>query len=217
MAMTPVRPAAQSTPVQPAKPRPELKKKRAPLSRRSFLRTTWLASIGAALAGFGAGSVYMLWPNLSKGFGSKISVSKSDVDAAIDADGNFYSPEGRFYVVPYDGDGGETVYKGVTAGGYMALYQRCVHLGCRVPWCGTSHWWECPCHGSQYNQAGEYKLGPAPRGLDRFAVSDEGGNIVVDTGTVITGPPRGTDTTGQQLEGPHCISGGGEGGEGGEA
>jgi cytochrome b6-f complex iron-sulfur subunit len=91
----------------------------------------------------------------------------------------------------------------------MALYQRCVHLGCRVPWCPTAQWWECPCHGSKYNQAGEYKEGPAPRGLDRFAIAVSGGQIVVDTSKIITGPPRGTNTTGQELQGPHCVGGGG--------
>ena len=35
--------------------------------------------------------------------------------------------------------------------------------------CVTSQWFECPCHGSQYNQVGEKKGGPAPRGMDRFA------------------------------------------------
>ena len=33
--------------------------------------------------------------------------------------------------------------------GVVALYQKCVHLGCRVPWCTSSQWFECPCHGSQ--------------------------------------------------------------------
>ncbi len=33
----------------------------------------------------------------------------------------------------------------------------------------------------------------------------EGGNFVVDTGTIIQGPPLGTNTTGQEAEGPHCI------------
>ena len=47
------------------------------------------------------------------------------------------------------------------------------HLGCRVPECVTSQWFECPCHGSQYNRVGEKKGGPAPRGLDRFAMSVE--------------------------------------------
>jgi len=38
----------------------------------------------------------------------------------------------------------------------------------------------------------------------------EGQTLVVDTATVVTGPPRGTDTTGQQLQGPHCVGGGSE-------
>ncbi|HMC42913.1 MAG TPA: Rieske 2Fe-2S domain-containing protein, partial [Acidimicrobiales bacterium] len=66
-------------------------------------------------------------------------------------------------------------------------------------------WFECPCHGSKYNRVGEKKGGPAPRGLDRFGVSVDGGQIVVDTKQVVVGPPIGTDTTGQGLEGPHCA------------
>ena len=56
--------------------------------------------------------------------------------------------------------------------GIVALYQKCPHLGCRVPECVTSQWFECPCHGSQYNQVGEKKGGPAPRGMDRFPRHD---------------------------------------------
>jgi cytochrome b6-f complex iron-sulfur subunit len=37
-----------------------------------------------------------------------------------------------------------------------------------------------------------------------------GGALTVDTGTIIQGPPIGTNTTGQEAEGPNCISGGGE-------
>jgi cytochrome b6-f complex iron-sulfur subunit len=74
-----------------------------------------------------------------------------------------------------------------------------------VPWCKTSQWFECPCHGSQYNRVGEKKGGPAPRGLDRFRITVEGGNVVVDTSLIIPGPPIGTNTTGQESEGPHCI------------
>jgi cytochrome b6-f complex iron-sulfur subunit len=195
---------------RPATPRPETRKPQ--VSRRSFLRTTWLASLGASLAGFGAGTVYFLWPNLTGGFGSKIKAgTKSKIDGDIKANGGYaYVPDGRFYLVPYDeADDKQGIYKGVAGGGYMALYQRCVHLGCRVPWCNTSKWWECPCHGSKYNQAGEYKEGPAPRGLDRFAISVQGDQIVVDTAKIVTGPPRGTNTTGQELEGPHCVGGSG--------
>jgi cytochrome b6-f complex iron-sulfur subunit len=90
----------------------------------------------------------------------------------------------------------------------VALYQKCVHLGCRVPECVTSQWFECQCHGSQYNRVGEKKGGPAPRGLDRFGITVSGSSLSVDTGTVIVGPPIGTNTTGQEAEGPHCVSGG---------
>jgi cytochrome b6-f complex iron-sulfur subunit len=199
---------AITTGVRPAAPRPEAKKPR--VSRRSFLRTTWLAALGASVTGFGLGSVYFLWPNLSEGFGTKIKAgTKSKIDADITANkGYSYVPDGRFYLVPYDeSKDRQGLYKSVSGGGYMALYQRCVHLGCRVPWCETSQWWECPCHGSKYNQAGEYKEGPAPRGLDRFAVLASGDQITVDTSKIISGPPRGTNTTGQELEGPHCVGG----------
>ena len=93
--------------------------------------------------------------------------------------------------------------------GFVALYQKCPHLGCRVPQCLSSQWFECGCHGSQYNRVGEKKGGPAPRGMDRFAMTVDGDVLTVDTGTVIEGPPIGTNTTGQEAEGPHCVGGGG--------
>ena len=119
--------------VRPAAPRPAPKKPQ--VSRRSFLRTAWLAGLGAAAAGFGVGTVYFLWPNLTEGFGTKIQAGTPDtINADIKAgDGQAYNP-GRFYLVPYnEADDKEGIYAGVAGGGFMALYQRCVHLGCRVP------------------------------------------------------------------------------------
>ncbi len=92
----------------------------------------------------------------------------------------------------------------------MALFQKCPHLGCRVPFCQQSQWFECPCHGSKYNNAGEYRDGPAPRGLDRFAVRVEGGQVSVDTSSVVLGPPRGTVTTQPDPDGPFCVNVAGE-------
>src|SRR5690606_2784666 len=89
--------------------------------------------------------------------------------------------------------------------GIVTLYQKCPHLGCRVPACETSQWFECGCHGSQYNRVGEKKGGPAPRGMDHFPATISGGEVTVDTGTIIEGMPIGTDTTGQAAEGPHCV------------
>jgi cytochrome b6-f complex iron-sulfur subunit len=185
------------------------------VTRRQVLNRGIIGTFTLAISGFGAACVAMLWPSLSGGFGSKIRVGKFDeiIDEINEKKEPFYLAAGRLYINPYPKDATEKAksvlaYSAVLEGyeaGVVALYQKCVHLGCRVPWCKTSQWFECPCHGSQYNRVGEKKGGPAPRGLDRFAATVEGGMVVVDTKTVIPGPPIGTNTTGQEAEGPHCI------------
>ena len=133
--------------------------------------------------------------------------------------GFVYKPEARTWLTAYPSDALPKARKAyssqpsVLAGmeaGVVALYQKCPHLGCRVPECKSSQWFECPCHGSQYNRVGEKKAGPAPRGMDRFGVSISNGIVIVDTGARFNGPAIGTNTTGQEAEGPHCITGGGK-------
>jgi cytochrome b6-f complex iron-sulfur subunit len=185
------------------------------VTRRQFLNRGVLASVGFAVSVFGAGVLAFLWPTRSSGFGGKVSAGNLDdiLSTISDTRKPFYVPLARTYIQPYPKDDipkAEKVYppvviKGMESG-IVALYQKCVHLGCRVPWCETSQWFECPCHGSKYNRVGEKRDGPAPRGLDHWAVLVEGGKVTIDTsGTPITGPPIGTDTTGQKPEGPHCI------------
>ncbi len=203
---------AERGPPRPPEPEPE-RAKRKPVSRREFFRRSLLASFGLFGAQFGAASLAFLWPNLRGGFGSIIDVglSPNQVRQQIQEDRQpFYFGSGRFYLASYEGGGVDTVYEGLVSEGIMALYQKCVHLGCRVPFCLQSQWFECPCHGSKYNRAGEWRQGPAPRGMDRFAVSVEGGTVRVDTNRVVLGPPRGTDTTQQEPEGPYCVDIGAE-------
>jgi cytochrome b6-f complex iron-sulfur subunit len=189
------------------------------VTRRQFFNRSIIAMFGLGLSGFGAAVLAFLWPQLGAGFGSKIRAGKlDDIIASVrDSREPFYLSEGRFYVVPYPSEGlskAESVYSpavlpGLEAG-VIALYQKCPHLGCRVPFCATSQWFECGCHGSQYNRVGEKKGGPAPRGMDSFPVEVSGGVVTVDTGVQIQGPAIGTNTTGQEAEGPHCVTGGGE-------
>ena len=180
-----------------------------PMSRRDFFRKSLLTSLLVFGAQFGGASIAFLWPSLKGGFGSVINAGTLvDIKAEL-ADGPVYNGAGRFYVVPWDGkvtSDADYPADGVTSDGIMPLYQRCVHLGCRVPFCGSSKWFECPCHGSKYNFAGEYQLGPAPRGMDRFKITLEGGNVFVDTSQVILGPPRGADTISEPPQGPFCVA-----------
>ncbi|MBM3663136.1 MAG: Rieske 2Fe-2S domain-containing protein [Actinobacteria bacterium] len=184
------------------------------VTRRQFLNRGVFALFGLGLTVFGVAIVGFLWPSSSGGFGSKIKVgSVSDLKSEIERSGGFlYKPEGRMWLTNYPSSAlakAEQVYSPAVLNslkaGIAVLYQKCPHLGCRVPDCKSSQWFECPCHGSQYNQAGEKKGGPAPRGMDNFATEVNGGVLTVNTGQVIQGPPIGTNTTGQEAEGPNCI------------
>jgi cytochrome b6-f complex iron-sulfur subunit len=183
------------------------------ITRRQFFNRGILAGLGIFTAGMGAAMLGFLWPSSAGGFGARITVgSEDDAKAEFDNKQPFYNAGAKTYIVAYPKDDvskAEAVYdplivEGMKAG-YVALYQKCVHLGCRVPWCETSQWFECPCHGSKYNRVGEKRGGPAPRGLDRFPLEVSGGQITVDTGTIVQGPPIGTDTTGQTAEGAPCV------------
>jgi len=186
------------------------------VNRRMFLNRGILAVSGLGVGAFGVAALTFLWPSAAGGSSNKVNVgSEADAKAAFDNKIPFYNAAAKTYIVAYPKEdlpkakkipAYAPVFTGMEAG-YVALYQRCVHLGCRVPWCQSSQWFECPCHGSKYNRVGEKRGGPAPRGLDRFVLEVSGGNIVVDANFAapITGPPIGTDTTGQSPEGAPCV------------
>ena len=188
-----------------------------PVERRTFLRYSLVGAVGAGLGAFGVASLGFLWPNLAGGFGADIILPSSAEDLYNQISSEkapFVFPAGRMYVVTWNPSlpGAEEQYGEDHIilddnRGLMALYHKCVHLGCRVPWCQTSQWFECPCHGSKYNKYGEWMSGPAPRGLDRFPsqVNDQG-QIIVSTGTIITGPARTARILQQEPEGPHCVN-----------
>jgi len=165
-----------------------------------FLNRAWTATFATFLGFFGMSTLSFLWPKLSGGFGTAITVGDlGEILKQVGPDGGYkplFNPEGRFWLTYYDGTGDSPVYAavGATELKVQALYRKCVHLGCSVPHCSKSMLFECPCHGSKYRLHGEYYGGPAPRGLDRFPLSVAAGKLVVDTGALEVGPPRGTNT-----------------------
>ena len=173
------------------------------LSRRSFLRRSMLAVWGLSATSAVGGALDMLYPNLAGQFGSLLNVGKkAKMPAAIPTDfkigqaGVFYFLTAKTYMVhlakntPWLLSGtnltdqltSEWVTKDSDGSYWIAVYQRCVHLGCTVPFRNDCISFKCPCHGSHYNIDGEYLDGPAPRSLDRFAFSFNGEDVMVNTG-----------------------------------
>ncbi len=215
---TPSQPARREEPDVTVEKVPERRRKplgpeEMAVSRRQFLNRAWTASFTAFLGFFGMSSLSFLWPKLTGGFGTRITVGAlNDIIEQVGPAANFkpmFVPEGRFWLVYYEGTGDSPVYAatGAAESKLLALYRKCVHLGCSVPHCETSMLFECPCHGSKYRLTGEYYGGPAPRGLDRFPIAIENEKVVVDTGDVQVGPPRGTSTWDKFAEpvGPFCV------------
>ena len=71
----------------------------------------------------------------------------------------------------------------------LALYTKCPHLGCSVPYVGpvdSPQAFKCPCHGSMYDYDGIRTGGPAPRPMDIMAVTvdETTGNVLVNTGDI---------------------------------
>ena len=186
------------------------------VSRRQFFNRASVSLMAAGIGTFSAASmVAFLWPTATGGFGGKVPVGRYDdiISGIRTGQGFFYAPEARAWITQYPTDAvpkaeviyDETLLVGMRRG-LIAQYQKCPHLGCRVPQCVSSQWFECGCHGSQYNQVGEKKGGPAPRGMDHFPLEfSAAGDVTVDTGLIIQGMPIGTNTTGQEAEGPHCV------------
>ena len=184
------------------------------VTRRQFFNRGILAAQTLSAGAFGAAVIGFLWPSLSGGFGGKVNAGALQTILAQinDKKQPVYIPEARAYINPYPAFALPKAQKAYSASifagmqhGIVALYQKCPHLGCRVPWCQTSQWFECPCHGSKYNRVGEKKGGPAPRGMDRFPIDVSPAGVVINSGIVVQGPPIGTNTTGQEAEGPHCV------------
>ncbi|MGO8948905.1 MAG: ubiquinol-cytochrome c reductase iron-sulfur subunit [Ktedonobacterales bacterium] len=175
------------------------------LSRRRLLRL----AVGAGLGLVGVEAVYgaltMLYPNLAGQFGSVITLQpKANYvpgvfgHFALGDAGVFYESSAKAYIIhlakgeaKYFLLSGTTLQNQMTAenwvldtdGTYwLALYQVCVHLGCKYPFRDDCQSFKCPCHGSHYNVDGEYLDGPAPRSTDRFEMSFVGGNVTVNTG-----------------------------------
>ena len=140
--------------------------------RRTFVRNATLGATVSVLGVLGAGFGLLMWPNKTGAFGSEVSVSPDSIPPV--AGTPFRNIQGKFYLV-HNSDG------------LLALYTKCPHLGCTVPWVGpwdSPQAFKCPCHGSMYDHNGTRTGGPAPRSMDLMKVTVTDGSVKVNTGDI---------------------------------
>jgi cytochrome b6-f complex iron-sulfur subunit len=156
-------PAAPPKPAAPAKPAAK-----PPATRRSFL-SWWVVgwvSFTAAMTGMTLGTVRFLFPNVLSEPPSKFKVGfpgQYEEGKVVER----YKDQNT-WIVRYEG----TIY---------ALSTTCTHLGCTPNWLEREAKFKCPCHGSGFKITGVNYEGPAPRPLERWAISiGDDGQLLVD-------------------------------------
>lgn len=143
------------------------KKNTSKFSRRQFLGIAWGGSISLLFAQGVVMFLKFIQPVKQGGFGGRVYAGRIE-EFAIDSVNRILA--GRFYISR-------------TSKGIIALWQKCTHLGCAVPWDEDSQQFHCPCHGSLFDEYGEVLSGPAPRPLDYFPIDIQSGEVWVDTGS----------------------------------
>jgi len=147
-------------------------------SRRKFTRYSLFTLLGLGGALSAVATVKMLYPTKVVGFGTKVVAgSVADIKQQLDIKKYALNQEGKFIILPAE------------AGKAIAVYWKCVHLGCTVPAPSPALDGniQCPCHGSLYKgNNGDLIHGPATRPLDWMPITIDAGNVIVDTGIVNT-------------------------------
>jgi len=132
-------------------------------SRRGFLTLLSGGALAAYGAAAGGGSLVFLRPRVTYGPPSKLAVGRPET---FSSGSQVSFPEAKL-VIRRQGDR------------FCAISTVCTHLGCTVN--TTDSGFDCPCHGSQYDERGDVIGGPAPKPLPWFRVAmAPNGELVVD-------------------------------------
>ncbi len=177
------------------------------VSRRKVLLIGFWTGMGAMLLSIVSAILTSLYPRSIAGFGGKIFVGTID---ALAPGKKMHNLDAKTWLVRLDAEQAKH-NPPAKEGAVLALYHKCPHLGCTVPYRADfaredprnnqtyAGWFLCPCHGSTYSDAGVRVFGPAPRSMDMFPLMIEGGKMTVDTGKIITGtldnPSRAVEPT----------------------
>lgn len=142
------------------------------ITRKTFLALLGVGAGFSLLGGVSTAIGGFLYPNALKTPPSVFSIGRPD---------DVLSTEGKLYIQK------QKVFVEVQSGKVRVQTAVCTHLGCTVNAVETGY--QCPCHGSTYDQVGLNTGGPAPRPLVFFQVyKGASGEILVNKSSEIHEP-----------------------------
>lgn len=179
----PAKPAKAKLTVPPMPERPAFIAPRSPSAeddadRRSFLGFFFGSFLAIGFTTLGLtnllwllGLARFMFPNIITEPPSKFKVGKPDNFGPGTVENRFKAQFGVWIV--------NTEYEGEQQ--IFALKTVCTHLGCTPNWLEAEQKFKCPCHGSGFYKDGINFEGPAPRPLERYAISlADDGQLQVD-------------------------------------
>jgi cytochrome b6-f complex iron-sulfur subunit len=144
--------------------------------RRAFLFGISALALGftflaATLGAWTLGTVRFMFPNILREPPSRFLVGTPDKFPPGQVEERFKAQFG-VWIVNAEYNGEQQI---------VALKSVCTHLGCTPNWLEAEQKFKCPCHGSGFYKDGINFEGPAPRPLERYAISlAANGEIEVD-------------------------------------
>ena len=137
------------------------------LSRRNFVKLG-MGALGtlALLEISGAGFFFLRSRSLEGEYGGVIKAGPTE---GFPANSVTEFADSHFYLIRAED------------GGFLAVHNRCTHLGCTVNWLPSDNVFICPCHAATFDFYGNHQNPPVPRPLDTFPVQFHDGMVRVDT------------------------------------
>lgn len=127
------------------------------ITRREFLNYVWAASMMLAMAGSATAATLFAMPRWDLNRLRAYFIARGELPQA-NTPPKFYKPDDGLGIWLVNVD--DKLY---------AHANICTHLACKcLVWDDNAKIFACPAHGAQYMANGNYRAGPAPRGLDRF-------------------------------------------------
>ena len=185
------------------------------ITRRQFFNRSILAGTGLGLGAFGVASLAFLWPSASTGFGGKINIgSEAAAKASIASKTPYYSADAKAYVVAYPS---ADLAKAKKVSAYTRADPRGHGGRLRRPLPEVSAprlpravvpelaMVRVPLSRLEVQRGGREAERSRAAGHGPVRVRGVGGDIIVDTGNIVLGPPIGTNTINQSPAGPLCV------------